>query len=222
MIHKEENSILLKWKKSLNLSKEKRNILKDIMKTVKKEDICPKYEDIFNIFKMVAPEDVKVVIIGQDPYPKDGDANGLAFAVNEHVPIPASMRNIFKEIQNDLKTDKLPDKTLIPWVKQGVLLLNSWLTTAKGKTHGHKHLKWEIFTDEVIKYLNDSQEHIVFILWGNFAKKKYKFITSNSHLVLQSPHPSPLSAYNGFWGNQHFSKTNIFLKKHGRKAIKWI
>ena len=165
--------------------------------------------------------DVKVVIIGQDPYHGEGQANGLCFAVSENVSIPPSLRNIYKEIKSDLDTDCLPTGDLSRWARQGVLLLNTTLTVRANTPGSHQGKGWEEFTDEVIKKLSDEKEHIVFILWGNYAKKKGKIIDRKKHLVLESAHPSPFSAHSGFFGCKHFSKTNTYLKKWGKVKIEW-
>jgi len=199
--------------------------VQDTLKTIRvnSKNITPDFKDIFSIFKILSPKDVKVVILGQDPYPTRGDANGVAFAVNKDIPIPASLQNIFKEVKSDFGKDKKINRTLIPWVEQGVFLLNTVLTTEIGVTHGHKKLDWQIFTDATISVINALDQSVVFILWGNAAKAKSKLITASRHLILTSVHPSPLAANRGgFFGCKHFSKANSFLKKQGRGEIKWI
>jgi uracil-DNA glycosylase len=181
--------------------------------------IYPKKENIYNAFNYTDYDDVKVVILGQDPYHGENEAHGLSFSVKEHIKIPPSLKNIFKELNLDLGM-YIPDNgCLIKWAKQGVLLLNSVLTVEKDKPGSHRNKGWEIFTDNVIKKLNERDKPIVFILWGNYAKDKEKLITNTNHLKLISPHPSPFSARNGFFGCKHFSKTNEFLKQNNIKTI---
>lgn len=176
---------------------------------------------IFNAFNLCNLEDLKVVIIGQDPYHGLGQANGLCFSVNDDVQIPPSLLNIFKEIKNDLGIDIPTNGNLERWAKQGVLLLNSTLTVTEGKPNSHKSLGWEIFTDEVIKIIDQHKNNVVFVLWGAFAHKKEILIKNEGHLILKAVHPSPLSVYRGFIGCKHFSKTNEFLKSNNLKEIYW-
>lgn len=164
---------------------------------------------------------VKVVILGQDPYHTPGAAEGLAFSVPSEQPVPPSLKNIYKEIDNDLGQHKNPDGNLRNWQKQGVLLLNTVLTVEAHHPKSHADKGWEIFTTEVIKYLNENRAHLVFILWGRDARNKKLLIDESKHLVLESPHPSPLSAHQGFFGSKPFSKTNDFLIKHHLEPIKW-
>jgi uracil-DNA glycosylase len=165
-----------------------------------------------------------VVIIGQDPYHGKGEANGLCFSVNNDVRIPPSLRNIFRELSDDYETIFLPSSgNLESWAKQGVLLLNASLTVREDTANSHKHLKWNLFTDAVIQKISEETEQVVFLLWGNFAHKKGLKIDRNKHLVLESGHPSPLSANQGKWfGNKHFSKTNAYLKQNNKALIDWI
>ena len=165
--------------------------------------------------------DVKVVILGQDPYHGIGEANGLAFSVNDGVKIPPSLKNIYKELHDDLGIEIPNTGNLESWAKEGVLLLNSVLTVEKDKPASHKNIGWETFTDSIIKKLNERDKPIVFILWGNFAKSKKELITNPKHLVLTSSHPSPFSVNYGFFGSKPFSKTNEFLRKNGIKEIDW-
>jgi uracil-DNA glycosylase len=181
----------------------------------------PDYSSILRAFVETPIDNVKVVILGQDPYPTKGNANGLAFAVNQGVKIPKSLANIFKEIQSDIGITASPCPTLIPWAKQGVLLLNTYLTTELGKPMAHHDFGWEQFTDKVISILNSHNSPKVFMLWGNQSQKKQSLITSSKHLVLTATHPSPLSAYRGFFGCKHFSKANRFLKENDLPEIKW-
>ena len=176
---------------------------------------------IFNAFDRCPFNQVKVVIIGQDPYHGAGQANGLCFSVNKGIPFPPSLMNIFKEIEQDLGTTIPHDGDLTRWSEQGVLLLNATLTVRASQAGSHQRRGWEEFTDAAIRALATQRENIVFILWGSYAQKKGAFIDRNRHLVLTSPHPSPLSAYQGFFGNHHFSRTNDYLKEHGKEPIIW-
>lgn len=205
----------------------KKHYFIDLWHAVEQEyqhSICfPPKEVVFEAFNQCSYEAVKVVIIGQDPYHGIGEANGLCFSVNDGVKIPPSLRNIFREINDDLDTIFIPTSgNLQRWASQGVLLLNATLTVKENQAGSHQKLGWETFTDEVIKILSDNKEQLVFLLWGNFAIKKGKNIDRNKHLVLESGHPSPLSANQGKWfGNKHFSQTNSFLKSIGKTAIDW-
>ena len=176
---------------------------------------------IFNAFDLCPFDKVKVVIIGQDPYHEPGQAHGLCFSVQEGVQFPPSLRNIFKEISDDLGKPVPASGDLTRWARQGVLLLNATLTVRAGMAGSHQGRGWEEFTDAVIRELNASRVGLVFILWGSYAKKKGAVIDRSRHLVLSSAHPSPLSAYNGFFGNHHFSLTNDWLIKHGETPIEW-
>ena len=192
----------------------------DVVKDKYKNSTCfPKYEDIFNALKLTPFKDVKVVILGQDPYHGVGEAHGLSFSVQEGIKLPPSLQNIYKELYDDLgiKIDDTGDLT--PWAKEGVLLLNSVLTVEKDKPASHKDLGWELLTDHIIKLLNTKDTPVVFILWGSFARSKKVFITNPKHLIIESTHPSPFSARNGFFGSRPFSRTNNFLKKNGMKEI---
>ena len=186
--------------------------------------ICfPPKELLFAAFDHCPFEDLKVVIIGQDPYHGVGEANGLCFSVNDGVRIPPSLRNIFRELNDDFGTVFLPTSgNLTHWAAQGVLLLNASLSVRMDQPNSHKHLKWGTFTDAVIQKISDEKEHIVFLLWGSFAKKKGSKIDRTKHLVLESGHPSPMSANQGKWfGNKHFSETNFYLKSKGKAGIDW-
>jgi len=176
---------------------------------------------IFNAFDQCPFDNVKVVIIGQDPYHGDGQAHGLCFSVNEGVPFPPSLLNIFKEIDRDLGKSMPTSGNLTRWAQQGVLLLNATLTVQAHMAGSHQNHGWETFTDAVIQKLATEKEHLVFLLWGSYAQKKGAFIDSNKHLVLKSVHPSPLSAYRGFIGNNHFSLANAYLKNSGKPEINW-
>ena len=183
--------------------------------------IYPPAKLIFNAFDHCPFDQTKVVIIGQDPYHGPGQAHGLCFSVTEGVPNPPSLQNIFKEIQNDLGIPVPITGNLTRWAEQGVLLLNATLTVRAHQAGSHQRQGWETFTDAAIKVLAEEREHLVFILWGAYAQKKGAFIDRGRHLVLTSAHPSPLSAYQGFFGNKHFSKTNEYLAQHGKTPIKW-
>ena len=182
--------------------------------------ICyPKKEDIFNALKKTPYEKVKVVIIGQDPYHGEGEAHGLSFSVKKGIKLPPSLQNIFKELKNDLGIINEKDGDLTKWAEEGVLLLNSILTVKKDMPLSHKELGWQLLTDYIIKKINEKDEAVVFILWGAFAKSKKSFITNKKHLIIESTHPSPFSAYNGFFGSRPFSKTNEFLRINNRGEI---
>lgn len=185
--------------------------------------IYPPYPSIFNAFCQTPFDDVKVVIMGQDPYHGPGLAHGLSFSVSKGVPIPPSLQNIYKEIQEDLQISPPNHGCLIDWARQGVLLLNATLTVRAGEAKSHFGQGWEIFTDKVIELLSKKEDPIVFLLWGKSAYEKFNHICTNAkqHLVLTSPHPSPLSAHAGFFGNHHFSKANEFLKNAGKDPIDW-
>ena len=183
--------------------------------------VFPPARLIFNAFDHCPFDSTKVVIIGQDPYHGPGQAHGLCFSVMEGVPNPPSLQNIFKEILSDLGKPLPPNGDLTRWARQGVLLLNATLTVQAHQAGSHQRKGWEEFTDAAIHHLAEEREHLVFILWGAYAQKKGAFIDRNKHLVLTSPHPSPLSAYNGFFGNKHFSRTNEYLINHGEKPINW-
>ncbi|MBO7240663.1 MAG: uracil-DNA glycosylase [Bacteroidaceae bacterium] len=183
--------------------------------------IYPPAKLIFNAFDHCPFDKVKVVILGQDPYHGTGQANGLCFSVNKGIPFPPSLLNIFKEIENDLGTAIPQDGDLTRWSDQGVLLLNATLTVRAAQAGSHQRRGWEDFTDAAIRELASRRSGIVFILWGSYAQKKGAFIDRNKHLVLSSPHPSPLSAYQGFFGNHHFSTANKYLREQGKSEIIW-
>lgn len=183
--------------------------------------IYPPAKDLFNAFKLTDFNDIKVVILGQDPYHGIGEANGLSFSVNDGVRIPPSLQNIYKELYNDLGCEIAKTGNLEPWAKQGVLLLNAVLTVTKDKPASHKNKGWELFTDAIIKKVNEKETPVVFLLWGSFARSKKNLITNPRHLIIESTHPSPFSASNGFFGSKPFSKTNNFLKANGIKEIDW-
>lgn len=213
------------WKNILKEEFEKDYFYR-LVKFVKEEyagptPVYPPAGLIFNAFDRCPFNQVKVVIIGQDPYHGAGQANGLCFSVNKGIPFPPSLMNIFKEIEQDLGTTIPHDGDLTRWSEQGVLLLNATLTVRASQAGSHQRRGWEEFTDAAIRALATQRENIVFILWGSYAQKKGAFIDRNRHLVLTSPHPSPLSAYQGFFGNHHFSRTNDYLKEHGKEPIIW-
>lgn len=183
--------------------------------------VFPPAKLIFNAFDLCPFDQVKVVIIGQDPYHGPGQAHGLCFSVNDGIQFPPSLKNIFKEIESDLGKPVPDSGNLTRWAQQGVLLLNATLTVRAHQAGSHQKRGWETFTDAVIKELAEKRDGLVFILWGSYAQKKGAFIDRNRHLVLQSAHPSPLSAYNGFFGNHHFSLTNEWLQQHGQPEINW-
>lgn len=184
--------------------------------------VYPPAADVFNAFKYTAFADVKAVILGQDPYHNAGQAHGLAFSVREGVQIPPSLANIYKELSEDIPGFQIPPHgCLTSWAQQGVLLLNTVLTVRAHQAHSHANLGWETFTDRVIAGLNEKREHLVFMLWGSHAQKKGAMIDRSSHLVLAAPHPSPLSAYRGFFGCRHFSQANAYLAAHGIAPIDW-
>ena len=197
-----------------------KSLLNTVSKLYEEKTIYPPKKDVFNAFRLNY-KDVKVVILGQDPYHGTGEAHGYAFSCLK-TPIPPSLKNIYKELYDDLGIEKdMLDGNLLPWVKQGVMLLNTGLTVEKDKPNSHKDLPWDKFTDEVIRKLNEREKPVVFILWGNNARKKRELITNPKHLVIESAHPSPFSARNGFFGSKPFSKTNNFLIKNGINPIKW-
>lgn len=213
------------WKKQLNPEFEK-PYFKDLVAFVKQEydnQVCfPEASAIFNAFDHSKFEAVKVVIIGQDPYHDVGQANGLSFSVNDGIKHPPSLKNIFKEIEQDLGIPYPESGNLIPWANQGVLLLNATLTVTAHKAGSHQKKGWEQFTDAVIKTISSEKSNVVFLLWGGFAKKKKKLIDTKKHIVLESGHPSPLSANRGYWfGNKHFSETNFQLERVGETLIDW-
>lgn len=197
------------------------NLISEIDKEREVTSIYPVKEDVFKAFELTDFLDIKVVIIGQDPYFNEGQANGLAFSVKKGVKIPPSLKNIFKELSDDLGEEIPTSGDLSNWAKQGVLLLNSTLTVEEKKPNSHTKYTWSIFTDSIIKYISDYKSNVVFILWGNFAIKKSKLIDSSKHLIIQSSHPSPLSARHSFFGSKVFSKCNLYLEKNLMKKIDW-
>lgn len=183
--------------------------------------VYPEGKNIFRAFELCPFDEVKVVILGQDPYHGPKQANGLCFSVGDGIPLPPSLQNIYKEIQSDIGI-KMPETgNLDNWSRQGVLLLNATLTVQANKPGSHQHQGWEEFTDAVIKEVSEKKEHIVFILWGKYAQEKGKIIDPQKHFILKAPHPSPFSAHSGFFGSKPFSKTNDYLKSIGEKPIDW-
>ena len=183
--------------------------------------VYPPKNKIFNAFSLCKYDELKVVILGQDPYHQPNQAQGLAFSTPAQIKNPPSMVNILKEIQNDIGSSICIDGDLTSWAKQGVLLMNTILTVEDSKAKSHHNLGWEIFTDNIIKHISDNFENIIFLLWGNSAIAKTKLIDKNKHYILTAPHPSPLSAHKGFFGSKHFSKTNKILKQISKKEIIW-
>jgi uracil-DNA glycosylase len=212
------------WKKILNNEFAKpyfESLTEFVRKEYKSQTIYPPAKLIFNAFDQCPFNQTKVVILGQDPYHGPGQAHGLCFSVNDGIPFPPSLRNIFKELQNDVGKDIPRSGNLTGWAKQGVLLLNATLTVRANQAGSHQNKGWEQFTDAVIQTVNEKKQHVVFILWGNYAISKAKFIDQNKHFVLSSVHPSPLSASRGFFGNRHFSRANEFLKLYNLEPVQW-
>lgn len=206
-------------------SETKKDYWHDLINFVKIErsnnTVYPNSEDVFKALHLCSYSDVKVVIIGQDPYHGDGQAMGLSFSVPDGVPLPPSLVNIYKELQSDLGGESRIGGDLSSWAKQGVLLLNSVLTVRAHQAASHQGKGWEQFTDAVLKAVSNKQDHVVFILWGGFARKKKSLIDATKHTIIESAHPSPLSAYNGFFGSKPFSKANAALEAHGQNPIYW-
>lgn len=183
--------------------------------------IYPPMNDIFNALRYTSYEDARVVILGQDPYHGEGQAHGLCFSVKEGIPFPPSLKNIFKEIKETLGIDTPASGELVGWAKQGVLLLNTTLTVREGAPQSHKGRGWEILTDRIIELMNEKERPVVFMLWGGNARAKKALITNKHHLVLECAHPSPLSAYAGFFGSNHFAKANAYLEARNERPIDW-
>ena len=213
------------WKEALRavFADEKFIKLTDFVRTeYKTKKVFPRPENIFQAFWLTPFSKVKVVILGQDPYHDAGQANGLCFSVSDGVILPPSLKNIYKEIESDLKIKKnFQDGNLEDWAKQGVFLLNAILTVVAHTPTSHRGIGWENFTDAVIKKISAERTNVVFILWGNYARSKKTLIDKTKHLILEAPHPSPFSAYSGFFGCRHFSKCNQYLIAHQQKEIEW-
>ncbi|MCA0153107.1 uracil-DNA glycosylase [Winogradskyella vincentii] len=213
------------WKQYLQAEFDKpyfKSLVEFIKSEYKNYTCFPKGPQIFNAFNHCSFEAVKVVIIGQDPYHGIGQANGLCFSVNEGIQHPPSLKNIFKELEDDLNIDYPISGNLEKWADQGILLLNATLTVRANQAGSHQNKGWETFTDKVIQILSEQKENIVFMLWGGYARKKKKLINTNKHFVLEAGHPSPLSANRGYWfGNKQFSETNSLLLQAGLSAIEW-
>ena len=214
------------WHEAIGEEKEKA-YFQTILEKVRHErqagiTVYPPERDVFNAFRTTEFGNVKVVILGQDPYHGAGQAHGLAFSVQPEIAVPPSLVNIYKELATDIEGFQIPQHGYLQhWAGQGVLLLNTVLTVRAGVAHSHAIFGWEAFTDEVIRQLDKEREHLVFMLWGSHAQKKGAFIDRNRHLVLTAPHPSPLSAYRGFFGCKHFSQANAYLQANGLKPIDW-
>ena len=192
-----------------------------VLQEYRTRQIFPAADDLFNAFHLTPLSDVKVVILGQDPYHEIGQAHGLCFSVKPGIPAPPSLVNIYKELQDDLGCFVPNNGYLVKWAEQGVLLLNTVLTVRAHQANSHRGIGWEQFTDAAIKVLNEQDRPIVFILWGKPAQMKKQMLNNPKHLILEAPHPSPLSSYRGFFGSKPFSKTNAFLKQNGIKEIDW-
>jgi uracil-DNA glycosylase len=212
------------WQEALKEEFEKayfKQLQKDVDNAYKTEDIFPPQDLIFNALNLCPLPNLKVVILGQDPYHGPSQAHGLSFSVPDDVKIPPSLRNIYKELNSDLDLPIPTSGNLEHWAKQGVLLLNATLTVRAGEAGSHQGLGWETFTDEIIKTTSDQKENVVFLLWGKYAQAKAELIDSNKHLILTAPHPSPFSAYTGFFGCKHFSMTNEYLNQQKQNPIAW-
>jgi len=216
----------MNWKDLIKAESSKdyfKNLQKEILKDSESNVIYPPHKDLFTAFKLTPLDQVKVVILGQDPYHGENQAHGLSFSVLPGNPIPPSLRNIYKEINEDLQVNhKFSDGCLVTWAEQGVLLLNTVLTVRANVANSHRGLGWETFTDRVIATLNEEERPLVFMLWGSPAKSKRKLITNSRHFILEAAHPSPLSAYNGFFGCNHFSKANEYLTINNIDPINWL
>ena len=212
------------WTEIIRVEAEK-DYFKQIIATVQEDsktcEVYPPRKDIFNAFKYCPFNQTKILILGQDPYHSLGEAHGLSFSVPKGIAIPPSLQNIFKELKADVGIDPPNHGCLIDWAKQGVLLLNSFLTVKKNQPGSHKNIGWQIFTNHIISLLNEKEDPVAFILWGSFARSKKSFISHQRHLILESVHPSPLSSWNGFFGSKPFSKANQWLDESGLTPIDW-
>lgn len=212
------------WQQPLEVEFKKpyyKDLYKKVLEEYRSRQIFPNPDDIFNAFHLTPLKDVKVVIIGQDPYHNDGQAHGLCFSVKPDVEVPPSLVNIYKELQDDLGCRIPNNGYLVKWAKQGVLMLNTVLTVRAHQANSHRGIGWEQFTDAVIRAVDAQDRPIVFLLWGRPAQMKKSMLHNPKHLILEAPHPSPLSAYRGFFGCKHFSQTNAFLEKNGLAPIDW-
>ena len=219
-----KNLLSANWIKELNQEFEKdyfKSLAFEIDKSYRLNLLCPKINHVFRCYNNLSLNQIKIVIIGQDPYHGKNQANGLAFAINENIATPPSLRNIFKEIKIDLKLNIKTKPDLKSFSEQGVFLLNTSLSVEQGKPNSHKKIGWNNFTDKTLEVISKKRENIVFILWGEEAKKKEYLIEKEKHLILKSSHPSPLSAYRGFFGSKHFSKANDYLIEKNIKPINW-
>ena len=212
------------WQQPLEVEFKKpyyKDLYKKVLEEYRSRQIFPNPDDIFNDFHLTPLKDVKVVILGQDPYHNDGQAHGLCFSVKPDVEVPPSLVNIYKELQDDLGCRIPNNGYLVKWAKQGVLMLNTVLTVRAHQANSHRGIGWEQFTDAVIRAVDAQDRPIVFLLWGRPAQMKKSMLHNPKHLILEAPHPSPLSAYRGFFGCKHFSQTNAFLEKNGLAPIDW-
>ena len=212
------------WQQPLEVEFKKpyyKDLYKKVLEEYRSRQIFPNPDDIFNAFHLTPLKDVKVVILGQDPYHNDGQAHGLCFSVKPDVEVPPSLVNIYKELQDDLGCRIPNNGYLVKWAKQGVLMLNTVLTVRAHQANSHRGIGWEQFTDAVIRAEDEQDRPIVFLLWGRPAQMKKSMLHNPKHLILEAPHPSPLSAYRGFFGCKHFSQTNAFLEKNGLAPIDW-
>lgn len=212
------------WQQPLEVEFKKpyyKDLYKKVLEEYRSRQIFPNPDDIFNAFHLTPLKDVKVVILGQDPYHNDGQAHGLCFSVKPDVDVPPSLVNIYKELQDDLGCRIPNNGYLVKWAKQGVLMLNTVLTVRAHQANSHRGIGWEQFTDAVIRAVDAQDRPIVFLLWGRPAQMKKSMLHNPKHLILEAPHPSPLSAYRGFFGCKHFSQTNAFLEKNGLAPIDW-
>ena len=212
------------WQQPLEVEFKKpyyKDLYKKVLEEYRSRQIFPNPDDIFNAFHLTPLKDVKVVILGQDPYHNDGQAHGLRFSVKPDVEVPPSLVNIYKELQDDLGCRIPNNGYLVKWAKQGVLMLNTVLTVRAHQANSHRGIGWEQFTDAVIRAVDAQDRPIVFLLWGRPAQMKKSMLHNPKHLILEAPHPSPLSAYRGFFGCKHFSQTNAFLEKNGLAPIDW-
>jgi len=212
------------WKKLIDTEAAKpymKQLKQHLLKDYNTRTVYPNHKNILKALEVTPLEEVKVVILGQDPYHGPGQAHGLSFSVPNGIKIPPSLLNIFKELSTDLNVPQPSSTDLTPWAEQGVLLLNTTLTVLGGNPMSHANLGWETLTDEILQCINDEKEAVVFILWGAHAQKKMKFIDQSKHLIIKSPHPSPLSAHRGFFGSKPFSKTNEYLVSKNFQPINW-